>query len=143
MQINHRGSNSAVICKKGYSKTFRKTYRKDFSDHRFYRTPVNHFSPVLFHIETSHLICCANKMTGFYMKSNRRLKWVKGCFCHYKLCDNIYSKLAIKIMEQSLWMLLWYVEQLFNRCQTPKQCKKYVQSLLPQHQSDIFCCLSC
>ena len=32
---------------------------------------------VAFHIETSHLICIANQMTGFYMKRNAELKWVK------------------------------------------------------------------
>ena len=34
-----------------------------------------------FHIETSHLFCSANKMTGFYMKSNTGLKWVNNK-CH-------------------------------------------------------------
>ena len=31
---------------------------------------------VAFHIETSHLICIANQMTGFYMKCNTGLKSV-------------------------------------------------------------------
>ena len=40
---------------------------------------VNPFQPsVAFHIETSHLICKAKQMTGFYMKCNTGLKWVKG-----------------------------------------------------------------
>ena len=30
-----------------------------------------------FHIETSRLICTANQVTGFYMKCNTGLKWVK------------------------------------------------------------------
>ena len=29
-----------------------------------------------FHTETSHLICSANQMIGFYMKCNTELKWV-------------------------------------------------------------------
>ena len=29
-----------------------------------------------FHIETSHLNCSANQMTGFYMKYNTELKWI-------------------------------------------------------------------
>ena len=29
-----------------------------------------------FHVETSHLICRANQMTGFYMKRNIGVKWV-------------------------------------------------------------------
>ena len=32
---------------------------------------------VVFHIETSHLICSVNQMLGFYMKCNFELKWVK------------------------------------------------------------------
>ena len=32
---------------------------------------------VTFHVETSHLICTANQMTGFYVKFNTRLKWGK------------------------------------------------------------------
>ena len=39
--------------------------------------PINTFQlSVAFHIATSHLICYANQMTGFYMKCNTRLKWV-------------------------------------------------------------------
>ena len=39
---------------------------------------INPFQPsVVFHIETSHLICNANRMTGFYMKCNTGLKCVK------------------------------------------------------------------
>ena len=35
------------------------------------------FQPsVVFHIETSHLICNANQMTGFHMKCNTGLRWV-------------------------------------------------------------------
>ena len=30
-----------------------------------------------FHIETSHLICIANQVTGFYMKCSPELKWFK------------------------------------------------------------------
>ena len=38
----------------------------------------NPFQPsVAFNIETSHLICSANQMTGFYMKCNIGMKWVK------------------------------------------------------------------
>ena len=37
----------------------------------------NPFQPsVAFHIETSHLICSANQMTGFYMKFRTKLKWI-------------------------------------------------------------------
>ena len=37
--------------------------------------PLN--SPVLFHIKTSYWFCRTKQMTGFYMKRNTRLKWVK------------------------------------------------------------------
>ena len=38
----------------------------------------NPFQPsVGFHIETSPLFCSAKQMTGFYMKCNIGLKWVK------------------------------------------------------------------
>ena len=39
---------------------------------------INQFQPsVGFHIETSHLKCTSNQMTGFYMKCNTWLKWVE------------------------------------------------------------------
>ena len=42
---------------------------------------LNLFQPsVAFHIETSHLICNANQMSGFYMKSFTALKWVDFFF---------------------------------------------------------------
>ena len=38
----------------------------------------NLFQPsVAFHVETSHLFCGAKQMTGFCMKRNTGLKWVK------------------------------------------------------------------
>ena len=37
----------------------------------------NPYQPsIAFHIETSHLICRTNQMTGFYMKCKTGLKWV-------------------------------------------------------------------
>ena len=61
-------------------------------EHLFDRTPpfdclypvsqhasINSFQPsVKFHIETSHLICSANQITGFYMKCNTGLELVKA-----------------------------------------------------------------
>ena len=44
-----------------------------------YSKDLNLFYPsVSYHIETSYLICAENQMTGFYMKYNTGLKWVKG-----------------------------------------------------------------
>ena len=48
---------------------------------KFYITSIlfNPFQPsVVFHIKTSHLFCSAKQMTGFYMKHNTGLKWVKN-----------------------------------------------------------------
>ena len=40
--------------------------------------PLNSYQPrAAFHIGTSHLICSANQVTGFCMKCNPGLKWVK------------------------------------------------------------------
>ena len=33
-------------------------------------------SSLTFQIETSHLVCAANQMSGFYMKNKAGLKWV-------------------------------------------------------------------
>ena len=35
---------------------------------------LNHFNPMLLFIETSHLICTANQMSGFYMTCNTWLR---------------------------------------------------------------------
>ena len=44
-----------------------------------YFSLLNLFQPsVALHIETSHLIYCANVMTSFYMKRNAGLKWGVG-----------------------------------------------------------------
>ena len=43
----------------------------------FYLLDLNTFHPsVVFHLETSHSICTANQMTGFYMKYNTGFKCV-------------------------------------------------------------------
>ena len=45
-----------------------------------YQESINTFrSSVAFHVEISHLICTINQTTGFYMKYNSALKWVKEC----------------------------------------------------------------
>ena len=38
---------------------------------------LTHFSQVFFIIETGHLICSANELTGLYLKCKTRLEWVK------------------------------------------------------------------
>ena len=56
-------------------------FHKLYLVHSWILCPIyvhNPFNPfhlsVAFHIETSHLICSANQMIGFYMKCNTRLK---------------------------------------------------------------------
>ena len=40
---------------------------------------INPFQPsVVFHIETSQLLCRAKEITGFLMRCNTGLEWVKG-----------------------------------------------------------------
>ena len=42
------------------------------------RTNIDQFQcSVTFYIQTSHLICCGNRMIHLYMKCNTGLKWVK------------------------------------------------------------------
>ena len=43
---------------------------------KWMRNPFQHC--VACHIETSHLICSANQMTGFYIKYNTGIKWVNS-----------------------------------------------------------------
>ena len=46
---------------------------------------VNPFQPgVAFYIETSHIFCCAKQMTGFYMKRDTGLKWIKYFVEHFQ-----------------------------------------------------------
>ena len=43
-----------------------------------YQCVFNPFQPsVALHIQTSHLICRAKQMTGFYMRGHTAVKWVK------------------------------------------------------------------
>ena len=47
----------------------------------YWNIATNRYNPcqssVKFYIKTSHLICTVNQMTGFYMKWNTELKWIK------------------------------------------------------------------
>ena len=63
----------------------------------YYSNPFQ--SSVTFHIETSHLICNAKQMTGFYMECNTWLKWVN------QISDNKMAAIfltAKQILEQAL-----------------------------------------
>ena len=64
-----------------------------------YINPFKHSVP--FHIETSHLICKANQMTGFFMKCNAGLKWVNLIF------------LFLNLRNHSTGIILGKASQLF------------------------------
>ena len=44
------------------------------------------------HMETSHLICTADQMTGFYMKYNNGLNGLKCCFKKVKSLTVLLEK---------------------------------------------------
>ena len=96
---------------------------------------------VAFHIETSHLACKANEVSGFYMKGNTRLKWVKYTFTNKVFNENtlcytfptgnymfkvnnknsrarweICSKLTIKTLLVSFWSLYFQPWTYFTPC---------------------------
>ena len=51
---------------------------------------INPFQPsVTFHIETSHLICSAKQITGFYMKYNTGLKELSFLSSHVNMTLNL------------------------------------------------------
>ena len=50
---------------------------------------LNFSSRVTFHRETTHLICYANQMTGYYMKCNTWVKWVNSRIPSKHFCGTI------------------------------------------------------
>ena len=62
---------------------------------------VNSFHPsVALHIKTSRLICIANQMTGFYMKCNAVLKWLKTRIFFER---SITFLLVVEIRTEEYW----------------------------------------
>ena len=62
---------------------------------------INLFQPsVAFHKENSNLICIANQNTGFYMKSNVGLKWLKQC--HYHCQSDVYTLTDVKTISKKI-----------------------------------------
>ena len=60
-------------------------YKESYASISYFLT---FFQPnVVFHIETGHLICIANQITGFYTECNTRLKWVKAIPSLYEKTD--------------------------------------------------------
>ena len=60
---------------------------------------------VQFHIENRHFFGRGNQMTGFYMKRNSRLKWVKYAL-HARAYIHLYTKLQLAIRDP------WHVKVL-------------------------------
>ena len=67
-----------------------------------------------FHVETSHLICTTNQMTGYYMKCNTGLKWVDWffrCLCLskcYFLCQGFIHLVRTQNFPKNLHFTSWY-----------------------------------
>ena len=89
------------IFKNGPSKIFKRLYSTNFTWfilEYFVPNDANPFEPsVVFHIETSHLICAANAMTGLYMKCNTGLKQVKvGLYIMLTTQSNLSTHLVLR-----------------------------------------------
>ena len=99
------------------------------------RLRVNPFQlSIAFHIETNHLFSRAKQITGFYMKSNAGLKWVKdvkiGYFSDYMRLPCYTSKLirfcVLNLQEQEfeyftmikIIVLLNCYSSVFHFCET-------------------------
>ena len=52
---------------------------------------VDSLTSVAFYIETRHLLCRPKQVTGFYMKRNTRLKWVKFVLTSLLLTSNAFN----------------------------------------------------
>ena len=75
---------------------------------------INPFRPsVTFDTETSHLICNANQITGFYMGCNTGMKWVK-----------VPSRASQHFLKNNFQLLF-----TFSKCTkaAPEQCVKSVR----------------
>ena len=75
---------------------------------------TNLFQPsVAFYIETSHLFCKAKQMTGFYMKRNTGMKWVKimshlqdKIFCEKNVCKQTFQISYVRISQKVKGVLM-------------------------------------
>ena len=63
---------------------------------------------VAFHIETSHLICTTNQISGFYIKCNAGLKWVNSQEIHHK------NKLSEILIDRQTYCACLQILQLIN-----------------------------
>ena len=65
---------------------------------------VDIFQPsVAFQIKSSHLICKANNMTGFYMKCETGMNWVLKNVTIYLLCFSVSSDSLVAHVLQSFF----------------------------------------
>ena len=92
---------------------------------------LTHFSQVLFHIKTSHLFCSAKQMTGFYMKHNTGLKWVKNSWTlsmNSKLFRGNNFFVSLKL---SLLILTCFISYILLPYFMPIMYKARCQAILP------------
>ena len=108
-------TNGIVSCKTSqiicfFSPFFFENLSPIFSFQRptFQNLQISPFQPsIAFNIETNHLICNENQVTGFYMKCNTELKWVN---LHLYFL-NVRSKLFCSYHR----MTFWTVSNICNR----------------------------
>ena len=62
---------------------------------------------VAFHVETSHLICISNQITGFYMKCNAGLKYINVLFLLGTL--NIYFVNGKGVKVKFEFRIVWRI----------------------------------
>ena len=70
-------------------------------------------SSVAFYRETSHLLCIANQMTGFCMKCNTRLEWIKeplNKFLMMLLISSKNSGLLLRSWPDVIYSTTWGFE---------------------------------
>ena len=82
----------------------------------------NPFQPSFaFHIETSHLVCTTNQVTGFYMKCNTGLQWVnvsvrdmlaKGDFMKMLLQKRVKAQLFFPRNDNGLVEDMYFITDL-------------------------------
>ena len=70
-----------------------------------------HFSCVKFHTETSNLICSANQMTGFCMRWNTGLNWVKLKYESILFFFNTSEAVTRGVLWKNVFLKIWQYPQ--------------------------------
>ena len=108
-QLNIFMKISIKYVKKGAKYALKSTFIVGRLPRFIRRRQINPFRPIFtFHIETSHLSCYANQVTGFCMKCNTGLKWV-NIRAIQSQCIITSSKSTVKALGQRLFfVLIWF-----------------------------------